>query len=111
MLTPRKNLHVFQSLIPIYNATCPVILGTESYSRDIHQYLSGNRMATTKTDPKLSIASGRKSRIYDGLTREQLIEAYRIMYTSRRIDDREIILKPHQKIYFQMPPAAHDPTA
>src|SRR5258708_6149610 len=108
IILPRKNLHVFQSPIPIYNATCPVILGTESYSRRIHQYLSGNRMATTKTDPKLSIASGRKSRTYDGLTREQLIEAYRIMYTSRRIDDREIILKRQQKIYFQMSGAGHE---
>jgi hypothetical protein len=27
---PGKNLHVFQSSIPIYNATCPVIVGTES---------------------------------------------------------------------------------
>jgi 2-oxoisovalerate dehydrogenase E1 component len=103
-------LHVFQSLIPIYNATCPVILGTESYSRDIHQYVLGNRMATTKTDPKLSVAShgGRKSRTYDGLTREQLIEAYRIMYTSRRIDDREILLKRQQKIFFQMSGAGHE---
>jgi TPP-dependent pyruvate/acetoin dehydrogenase alpha subunit len=50
-------------------------------------------MATTKTDPKLSVAghSGKRSRNYEGLTSEQLIEAYRIMYTSRRIDDREIL--------------------
>ena len=32
-------------------------------------------MATTKTDPKLTIANGKKSRAYEGLTREQLIEA------------------------------------
>src|SRR5580692_2236982 len=65
-------------------------------------------MATTKTDPKLSIASGRKSQTYEGLTREELIEAYRIMYTSRRIDDREILLKRQQKIYFQMSGAGHE---
>jgi 2-oxoisovalerate dehydrogenase E1 component len=66
-------------------------------------------MATTKTDPKLSVgASGKKSRTYEGLTREQLIEAYRIMYTSRRIDDREILLKRQQKIYFQMSGAGHE---
>src|SRR5579863_10439445 len=65
-------------------------------------------MATTKTDPKLSVASGKKSRSYDGLTREQLIEAYRIMYTSRRIDDREILLKRQQKIFFQMSGAGHE---
>jgi len=38
-------------------------------------------MATTKTDPKLSLTANKKSRTYEGLTREQLIEAYRIMYT------------------------------
>jgi len=67
-------------------------------------------MATTKTDPKLVVAghSGRKSRTYEGLTHEQLIEAYRIMYTSRRIDDREILLKRQQKIFFQMSGAGHE---
>jgi 2-oxoisovalerate dehydrogenase E1 component len=65
-------------------------------------------MATTKTDPKLSLAGSKKSRNYEGLTREQLIDVYRIMYTSRRIDDREIMLKRQQKIYFQMSGAGHE---
>jgi len=65
-------------------------------------------MATTKTDPKLPLANGNKTRSYEGLTREQLIEAYRFMYTSRRIDDREIMLKRQQKIFFQMSGAGHE---
>jgi len=66
-------------------------------------------MATTKTDPKLSLpANGGKNGKYEGLTRDQLIEAYRIMYTSRRIDDREIMLKRQQKIFFQMSGAGHE---
>src|ERR1017187_10558119 len=67
-------------------------------------------MATTKTDPKLSVAGnrGKQSQTYEGLTREQLIELYRIMYTSRRIDDREILLKRQQKIFFQMSGAGHE---
>src|ERR1700685_4544216 len=65
-------------------------------------------MATTKTDPKLSLTPSKKSHHYEGLTREQLIEAYRIMYTSRRIDDREILLKRQQKIFFQMSGAGHE---
>jgi len=66
-------------------------------------------MATTKTDPKLGLAAngGKKGR-YEGLTRDQMIEAYRIMYTSRRIDDREILLKRQQKIFFQMSGAGHE---
>ena len=67
-------------------------------------------MATTKTDPKLAVTANgaKKSKFYEGLTREQLIQAYRLMYTSRRIDDREILLKRQQKIYFQMSGAGHE---
>src|SRR6266576_148945 len=71
--------------------------------------VSGYWMATTKTDPKLTaLADDKKSKTYEGLTRQQLIEAYRIMYTSRKIDDREILLKRQQKIYFQMSGAGHE---
>src|SRR6476661_4710850 len=67
-------------------------------------------MATTKTDPKLAPAANgaKKSKLSEGLTREQLIQAYRLMYTSRRIDDREILLKRQQKIFFQMSGAGHE---
>jgi len=67
-------------------------------------------MATTKTDPKLAPAANgaKKSKVFEGLTRDQLIQAYRLMYTSRRIDDREILLKRQQKIYFQMSGAGHE---
>ena len=67
-------------------------------------------MATTRTDPKLALAANgaKKTKSYEGLTRDQLIKAYRHMYTSRRIDDREILLKRQQKIYFQMSGAGHE---
>src|SRR6201987_5406330 len=67
-------------------------------------------MATAKTDPKQSALSSeeRKTKTYEGLTRQQLIDAYRIMYTSRRVDDREILLKRQQKIFFQISGAGHE---
>jgi 2-oxoisovalerate dehydrogenase E1 component len=43
-----------------------------------------------------------------GLEREQLVRAFRLMYTSRRIDDREILLKRQNKIYFQVSGAGHE---
>ena len=43
-----------------------------------------------------------------GLDREQLIRAFRIMYMSRRIDDREILLKRQNKIFFQISAAGHE---
>ncbi len=55
--------------------------------------------ASTASD--LSIVPGR-------LGREELIRAYRIMYLSRRIDDREIVLKRQQKIFFQVSGAGHE---
>src|SRR5271155_2360041 len=70
-----------------------------------------NAMAT-KTDPKPAGAADEKIRSagknYEGLSREQLIEAYRIMHTSRRLDDREILLKRQQKIFFQISGAGHE---
>ena len=67
-------------------------------------------MATTKTEPKpLAEADLRKTgKTYEGLSRQQLVEAYRIMYTSRRVDDREILLKRQQKIFFQISGAGHE---
>ena len=38
----------------------------------------------------------------DGLSPQQLVEIYRLMYLSRHVDDREILLKRQQKIFFQI---------
>src|SRR5438105_12062005 len=69
-------------------------------------------MATIKTAPKSTAVSEREvkraGKNYEDLTREQLIEAYRHMYTSRRVDDREILLKRQQKIFFQISGAGHE---
>ena len=43
-----------------------------------------------------------------GLTAAQLIEFYRLMYLSRRTDDREILMKRQQKIFFQISCAGHE---
>src|ERR1700758_3511916 len=58
----------------------------------------------TKTQSTVTDAS----KGHEGLSREQLVEAYRIMYTSRRVDDREILLKRQQKIFFQISGAGHE---
>src|ERR1700683_4117985 len=58
----------------------------------------------SKTEPRVADAN----KAYEGLSREQLIEAYRVMHTSRRLDDREILLKRQQKIFFQISGAGHE---
>jgi len=66
-------------------------------------------MATTKVDPKLNQPNVAKSgKTYEGLTGRQLIDAYRTMFTSRRVDDREILLKRQQKVFFQISGAGHE---
>ena len=66
-------------------------------------------MATTKVDPKLNETNiAKKAKTYQGLTSQQLIDAYRIMFTSRRVDDREILLKRQQKVFFQISGAGHE---
>ena len=66
-------------------------------------------MATTKVDPKLNESDiARTAKSYQGLTSQQLIDAYRIMFTSRRVDDREILLKRQQKVFFQISGAGHE---
>ena len=65
-------------------------------------------MATTKVEPNVATTQVAPSQKYEGLTRQQLIEIYRLMYVSRRLDDREILLKRQQKIFFQISCAGHE---
>jgi len=58
-------------------------------------------LTSTTTEPELSALPTR-------LGREQRIQAFRLMYLSRRIDDREILLKRQNRIYFQISGAGHE---
>ena len=49
-----------------------------------------------------------ESKEHAGLSRGHLLRLYRIMYLSRRIDDREIQLKRQNKTFFQISGAGHE---
>ena len=55
----------------------------------------------TPTEPGLSAPPNR-------LEAHDLIRAFRNMYLSRRMDDREILLKRQNKIFFQVSGAGHE---
>ncbi len=59
-------------------------------------------MATATRPTRAPVAATRS------LSRDQLLRAYRVMYLSRRIDDREIQLKRQNKIFFQISGAGHE---
>jgi 2-oxoisovalerate dehydrogenase E1 component len=66
-------------------------------------------MSTRNHGKSGAVAEANKAgKTYEGLSRPQLINAYRLMYTSRRLDDREITLKRQQKIFFQISGAGHE---
>ena len=50
----------------------------------------------------------REKRERVNLSREQMLQFYRTMYLSRRIDDKEIQLKNQNKIFFQISGAGHE---
>jgi 2-oxoisovalerate dehydrogenase E1 component len=49
-----------------------------------------------------------RGRDHEGLTRDELLAAYRLMLLSRKVDDKEIVLKNQGKTYFQISGAGHE---
>jgi 2-oxoisovalerate dehydrogenase E1 component len=70
-------------------------------------------MAVTKIESKKNASAvaempAKSEKNYEGLTRRQLVDIYRLMYLSRRLDDKEKVLKNQQKIFFQISSAGHE---
>ena len=61
---------------------------------------------TSGADARASGAQGRRE--YEGLTRDELLTAYRTMLLSRKIDDKEIQLKNQSQAFFQISGAGHE---
>ena len=61
----------------------------------------------SRPDARAAAAAGSDAR-WEGLTRDDLLRAYRTMLLSRRIDDKEIQLKNQSLIFFQISGAGHE---
>jgi 2-oxoisovalerate dehydrogenase E1 component len=60
---------------------------------------------------EVAISSARSSGTFpawDELSAQDKVEIYRLMFLSRAVDDREILLKRQQKIFFQISAAGHE---
>ena len=72
------------------------------------------RTGSTSDSPATSTKDGQTTAAdadglsLEGLTPEFLMQALRLMVTSRRIDDREILLKRQNRVYFQVSAAGHE---
>jgi hypothetical protein len=71
----------------------------------IGQAMKGSTLANG-AEPRASAAKARRD--HEGLTKHDLLSAYRLMLLSRRIDDKEIQLKNQSKAYFQISGAGHE---
>ena len=72
------------------------------------EVVEGELSATSIRDGSESSAGPEATPGEGPLSIHQLVEFYRLMYTSRRVDDREIMLKRQQKIFFQVSGAGHE---
>ena len=57
---------------------------------------------------ELAAPSAGTAIVAGGLSPREMVEIYRLMFLSRCVDDREILLKRQQKIYFQISAAGHE---
>jgi 2-oxoisovalerate dehydrogenase E1 component len=62
---------------------------------------------TNGAESRAQVAKGRAGE-YEGLTRDDLLAAYRLMLLSRKIDDKEIQLKNQSQAFFQISGAGHE---
>ena len=70
---------------------------------------NGLRLGVSIRALQLPMATSSKARrATHGLSREQIVAAYRNMLLSRRLDDKEIGLKRQNKIFFQISSAGHE---
>lgn len=70
--------------------------------------MKGSSVANGTDSRNSAHAVSTPDKTWDGLTRDDLVRAYRTMLLSRRLDDKEIQLKNQSLIFFQISGAGHE---
>src|SRR6266849_6039647 len=55
-----------------------------------------------------AVLNGQDAKLFEGLSRDQLLAVHRVMLLSRKLDDKEIQLKNQSQIFFQISGAGHE---
>src|SRR5438874_6626135 len=55
-----------------------------------------------------AVLNGQDAKLFEGLSRNELLAAHRVMLLSRKLDDKEIQLKNQSQILFQISGAGHE---
>src|SRR5437764_4386991 len=55
-----------------------------------------------------AVLNGQDAKLFEGLSRNELLAAHRVMLLSRKLDDKEIQLKNQSHIFFQISGAGHE---
>src|SRR5258708_4439842 len=55
-----------------------------------------------------AVLNGKDAQVFEGLQRDDLLAVYRVMLLSRKLDDKEILLKNQSQIFFQISGAGHE---
>src|SRR5216117_948706 len=55
-----------------------------------------------------AVLNGQDAKLFEGLSRDELLAAHRVMLLSRRLDDKEIQLKNQSQAFFQISGAGHE---
>ncbi|MEI9972120.1 MAG: thiamine pyrophosphate-dependent enzyme [Ignavibacteriota bacterium] len=104
MTHSRKLAHGAISIVESNLFTQRRTLSHEGRTASAKLVLGGSIISTLSSSTEPAAATGQ----FDGLDPEQLVQAFRLMHTSRRLDDREVALKRQNRIFFQISAAGHE---
>src|SRR4249919_3525851 len=87
-----------------------VIVAEKAKTTEADGYIADDKIQkTAKAEtPRPEKMNSKASKDHHGLDAKTLVGMYRTMYTSRRVDDKEIQLKRQNKIFFQISGAGHE---